>query len=512
MMGIDYGNPTYFERSLKTGELMRDLWMDKNDRGHLHFKSMTLGNRAVGKTSGWAIKAQLDHPLNGRAAFPATWAWWYSPVDGLDQLFSEWAEAWLEDSEREENGKPAGVIPGPIGFPSGTLGGNQATEWRRGAPKTNSYENPTYTNYITALFSHMYKKTGDPKWLKPKTVRVTPAEVFEDVLSSVADPTAETRIEDKDKHINKEADLETILRIIRMTWPSVTSEIAATDRIAVPGLMQILRLLTGGISSGGMDFIPATFERTSRDISFMNLVSSPREVKSIFYSFADGPEDVHMRLWNLKVMARHSVRIGVDTNDDDEIDETIKAFDYKHLHRGDTVDFTIPAKKTVVVEINRTEDGPRVQERVVDLALASEDIEYKDGQLSITIHNIGNLDCEPFSFNVWHGKPENGTLLKSFEVNALEAPNDLKPRRVTRTLDWTLPDQASLQNPATITVVVDPDDAHYEITERNNVIARVFPYETKAYMVPRMWPTLAAKYGRKRGDPFPEDFPENQKR
>ncbi|MFC1737000.1 hypothetical protein ACFL1X_12860 [Candidatus Hydrogenedentota bacterium] len=64
----------------------------------------------------------------------------------------------------------------------------------------------------------------------------------------------------------------------------------------------------------------------------------------------------------------------------------------------------------------------------------------------------------------------------------------------------------------TITVVVDPSDRHYEITERNNVIARAFPYETKAYMVPRMWKTLAAQHSLKRGDPFPEDFPENQKR
>jgi len=507
IMGIEYGNPTYFERNLKIGKLMRDLWMGKTDRGHLHFKSITLGNNRVGKTSGWALEAQIDHPLNGRATFPASWAWWYSPVDELDRLFSEWAEAWFDDSMREENGKPAGVIPGPVGFPSDTIGGNGATVWRRGSPQSNPYENPKYVNYVSGLFSRMYKMTGDEKWLAPKVARVTPTEVLKGNYGSIANPLTEKRIEDKYEFINQEANLETTLGIIRMTWPSVTSEIVATDRVTVPGLIQILRLLIGGIPGGGMDFVPATFEKTSRDVAFMNLVASPKEIKSILYSFGDNPEDVHMRLWNLKTLAKHSVRVGVDVNDDDQIDETIDTFEYEHLHRGDAIAFTIPAKKAVVVEIKRTEDGPMAPKRVVDLALAPEDIDYKAGKLSVTAHNIGNLDCARFDMKVWQGEAGSGKLLKAFAINGLEAPNDLEPRLVTMALDWELPKDASLERPVTITVELDPEDAHYEITERNNVISRSFPYETKAYMVPRMWPTLAAEYGLDRGDPFPDDFP-----
>ena len=83
----------------------------------------------------WAVKNEdPDHPLNGRAASAANWAWWYSPVDDLEELMTGWAEAWLEDSRKEANGKPAWIIPGPIGFRTDTVGGNNATEWRKGSP------------------------------------------------------------------------------------------------------------------------------------------------------------------------------------------------------------------------------------------------------------------------------------------------------------------------------------------------------------------------------------------
>jgi hypothetical protein len=280
----------------------------------------------------------------------------------------------------------------------------------------------------------------------------------------------------------------------------------------MPGLGQILRLLTGGDPQTALDFIPATFERTSRDVAFMNLVASPTKVKTILYSFTNQPEEIHMRLWNLKVMAEHRVRIGVDSDDDDEMDEVISTSDYKHLHRGDTIDFTIPPRKAIVVEITQTKEGHEAPKCVVDLALAPEDIEYKDGRLSITVHNIGTLDCEGFEFTVWQGEPGSGELLRTFSIGGLEAPHDLKPRRVSKSLDWNLPHNATLEEPVTITVEVDTTDVHYEITERNNVIARSFPHETKAYMKPRMWPTIAEQYGRKRGDPFPQDSPAAQVR
>jgi len=134
MVGVDCGSPTYFERNLKTGKLMRDLWMGRSDMGHLHFKSMVLGNKTIGKTYGGVHDAEIDHPLNGRAVYPAYWAWWYSPVDELDRLMTEWAEAWWEDSKRTENGKPEWAIPECTGG-RGTRNGSSPGPWFSQAPR-----------------------------------------------------------------------------------------------------------------------------------------------------------------------------------------------------------------------------------------------------------------------------------------------------------------------------------------------------------------------------------------
>ena len=39
MIRTDYRNPLYIERALRTGKLMRDLWMDRNEKGHYLMRS-----------------------------------------------------------------------------------------------------------------------------------------------------------------------------------------------------------------------------------------------------------------------------------------------------------------------------------------------------------------------------------------------------------------------------------------------------------------------------------------
>ncbi len=509
LLAVDYGNPQYFERNLKTAKLMRDLWMGRTPRGHLHFKSMVLGNKAIGKTYGGVVDAEIDHPLNGRATGPAFWAWWYSPLDELDRLFGDWAEAWHEDSMRAENGKPEGIIPGPIGFHTDVIGGNEATVWRQGAPQTNAYENPRYAEYILSLFGRMYSRTGDEKWLRPKAVRLTDKDVLMDEFEYVPNIAQGSKIDDKYARLD-EAKIEHLLQVIRKTWPSITSENSNTDRIAPPGLGQIMGLVTGGQVQYGLDFIPMTLRKTSANVAFMNLVSSQEYAKTIFYNFSDAAEPVSLNLWKLEVGSEHEVTVGVDENDDDRIDTVLEVIPYRHLHRGDSVEFEIPPKKACVVEVRQTKEGRGMPNRVVDLALTAEDIVYEDGKLLVTVHNIGNMDCDAFIVNVREGEARTGRLLASFEIDGLEAPNDLEPRTATRSVEWQLPAGATLENPMTITVELDPDDRHYETTELNNVKSRPFPHEVETHLIPRMWKTLAEQYGRNRWDPFPEDFPKDQ--
>jgi len=513
MIGIEYGNPIYYERNLKTAKLMRDLWMGYSDRGHLHFKSMVLGNKRIGGSYGGVHDARIDHPLQGRAASPAFWAWWYSPTDELDRIFTEWATAWLEDSEREEHGKPTGVIPGPIGFPSDNLGGAGYDTWCRGV---GCYQNPWYSHYIVNLFAQMYRKTGDEKWLKPRAALVDgkTKQVNAHRGASVASSLADRKIEDRDRFI-EQLDLATAVQRFRDSWPSVTSEVASTDRIAPPGLHEMYRILLGDNIEGGMNGIPFTLEKTSRNIAFLNLWSAEEGAKTVFHNFSDVGEPVNMRLWKIQIGGEYEVAVGVDSNDDDNMDETLKKFRYTHVHRGDSIQFAIPPRKSSVVEVRQTKPGKGMPDRVVDLAMAPQDIKYSDGRLSITVHNIGNLDCGPFKVEVNTASDarlgREGSVKQVLDIPALEAPNDLEPRTVTLEVDWTLPANATLENPARVAVKLDPSDEHYEITEVNNRISRSFPYEKRPHMTPRAWPSLARENPElEKYQPFPADFPKDK--
>ncbi|MFC1736798.1 CARDB domain-containing protein [Candidatus Hydrogenedentota bacterium] len=483
MLGIEHGNPIYFERCLKSGKLMRDLWTGITPKGHRHFKSMMIGNKEVG-TEYWT-DAEIDHPLNGRAAYPALWTWWHSNGDELDRIFTEWAEAWLEDCKRVENGKLEWVMPGPIGYHDDVLGGNGAEVWKS---KASGYLQPGYPGYLSSIFSRMYVKTGDPVWLRPRMLIL---DKKEDRYREVANPLEPRNVVDKYEFLIEDTGLEGIIESIRDRWPSLTSEVASTDRAAPPEIGRIRELLTGGHPLAGFDFMPVTFENMSRKVAFLTLGSSRSGARTLFYNFNENEEPAHMKLWQLQVGGEYQVTAGVDTNDDDRIDSLLKEFSYVHKHRGDSVGFTIPPGTAVVVEIEQIKPGKGMPQRVVDLAMAPEDIEYSDGSLSVTVHNIGNKNCDEFSYQVWQGGVDTGKLLDTIIVDGLEAPNDMEPRSINRKVKWQLPKTAAVEKPIVISVVVDPKDKYYEITEQNNVVSRSFPYKRKAYMVPRMWRTFS---------------------
>ena len=195
--------------------------------------------------------------------------------------------------------------------------------------------------------------------------------------------------------------------------------------------------------------------------------------------------------------------IGEDSNDDDRIDKILETKPHRQVHRGGAVEFTLPPHRAVVVEVRQTKPGAGMPRQVVDLALAPQDIDCRDGKLFVTAHNIGNKDSGKFAVRVWEGEASTGKLVRTFTIERLEAPNDLEPRTAVRSFAWSPPAGATPENPVKITVELDPEDRYYEITEENNVKSRSFPYTLKAHETPRLWLGLAAKYGLRKGDPFP---------
>jgi hypothetical protein len=350
----------------------------------------------------------------------------------------------------------------------------------------------------------MYRRTEETKWLAPRMAQISPdgKQIDLETGPTVRDMVADYVVDDWRTLLIDQLDLPGNLKRIREAWPSLTSEVASTDRIAPPGLHELLHALLGQNFQGGLESAPFTLEKTSRNVAFLCLHSGHDKAKVLFYNFNDAPEQVNIRLWRLQVGATCHVKVAIDADSDGAPEEALKEFDYRHKHRGDAIAFNVPARKPVLLSVEQTSPGKGVPERIIDLAMGPQDIRFEDGKLYVTVHNIGNLDCGPFTVHVKHA----GQTLAQLNINGLEAPNDLEPCRLTKVIPWELPVQASLSAPSRITVELDPDDRYYEITERNNMVVQGFPQETKPYMIPKAWPSLAkqrAQDGYEKYQPIP---------
>jgi len=166
MVTIDYGNPLWLERSMKTGKLMRDLWTGFNKKGNRQFRANFFNATRVG-TGGHAN----DSWINYRVVSPASAVLWYNNDPALSKLFVELADGWLAASMSTERGKPRGVIPAQVSFPDGMIGGTDSPNWYTASrpPGTVNYNWPGkgYKDFIPNLLITAYQQTKDAKYLEP---------------------------------------------------------------------------------------------------------------------------------------------------------------------------------------------------------------------------------------------------------------------------------------------------------------------------------------------------------
>ncbi|UCF17404.1 MAG: hypothetical protein JSW59_08055, partial [Phycisphaerales bacterium] len=166
MMQLDYGNPVWIERSMKTGKLIRDLWTDYDRNGQRHFRANYFGAAQVG--SGPRTN---DSWINYRAVSPATSVLNYNSNPTIARIYVELAEAWLAAAMSTDRGKPKGVIPAEVSFPEGVIGGlNSPNWWTADHPPgtvNHDWRWQQYKGYILDVMMSAYKQTRDEKFLEP---------------------------------------------------------------------------------------------------------------------------------------------------------------------------------------------------------------------------------------------------------------------------------------------------------------------------------------------------------
>ena len=247
-------------------------------------------------------------------------------------------------------------------------------------------------------------------------------------------------------------DIErTMNQHLRERWPHMTSEGVLTDRIGYNP--RTVSYMTGALPEFDYQGFPhqaVTYTGTGRDFAAVVEAATAKELRVVYYSFADRPRRVALRPWKLEPGARYRVTAG-DASREQELAE-----------RGEPIPVTIPPRREVTVRIEQVSPAPPAPAKP-DLALTAHDIRWNvsTDQIEATIHNVGSADAHDVPVAFYRDKE----LLERAVITRIGAPNDLQRETIT-VGTWRHRD--ALTEGDVVTVVIDPDGKIPEITRSNN--------------------------------------------
>ncbi len=163
MMHLDADNPLWRDRALRLVDLMENLWTGVNQRGFLQFKSTYF----TSEKNDLRTERACDSVYHPRAMQPALLYWQRTQDKRLTTIFSKWMDGWVDATARAERGKPAGVIPSAIHWPSGTVGGTGKDWWKPENYKETLYDWPSAMTMMLHTLLQTHLMTGSESYLEP---------------------------------------------------------------------------------------------------------------------------------------------------------------------------------------------------------------------------------------------------------------------------------------------------------------------------------------------------------
>lgn len=165
MLHLKPDDPIWRARAMRLAELMRDRWTGRNERGFLHFRSIYFSADKVDDSPGRAF----DTAYHASIVQPALLCWQRTGDAGLGALFGDWLKGWVDAAAREDNGKPAGVLPSTIRWPDGGVGFPDRPWWEPFPLSHNDalYNWPGASGLMTSTLLLAFHMTGDKSYLEP---------------------------------------------------------------------------------------------------------------------------------------------------------------------------------------------------------------------------------------------------------------------------------------------------------------------------------------------------------
>jgi hypothetical protein len=152
------------DRARRLAEMMETRWTGRNERGFLQFKSTYF--------SAWDVdddpKRACDTPYHVRAVEPALVLWRRTGNEDLGRLFASWMDTWVDATARTDRGKPAGIIPAAVRWPTGEAAGTGKHWWDpQNYKEPWLYEWPRAVDKMADALLLTYHMTGDQRYLAP---------------------------------------------------------------------------------------------------------------------------------------------------------------------------------------------------------------------------------------------------------------------------------------------------------------------------------------------------------
>jgi hypothetical protein len=166
MLHIDPADPAWAARAYTLATLMRDVWSGQNDKGFLQFRSGYFTFSENSPDPDFAC----DTPYHSRTLQPALLLWQRTRDAALTGLFTEWLDTWVDATASTERGKPAGVVPAAIHWPSGQPAGPEPDWWNPGCAISTDRGLYTWPSQISPKLQSLLLAwwiTKDEKYLAP---------------------------------------------------------------------------------------------------------------------------------------------------------------------------------------------------------------------------------------------------------------------------------------------------------------------------------------------------------
>lgn len=385
LMVLYNDDPVYADRLAYSSDYFQNLWTGYNDEGYRFFKSAWFSSSEIEMEE----PKNRDVSYNARAAKAVRYYSWKTNDLDTKKALIEWADAWLNISKSTQKGKPEGIIPPSVEYPSGNINGNEPTwyvanmywdyfDWNgsRGILDQLLFT-WTFTGedkYLDPLMVHLdlvkeYKGelgtennefeigsrewvayelgTSDNFWNVVENWRLLSGDTsYDNLILEHGSDLIKYRITKNEKYLV--AAMEPYLETVRYNKPMLTSEVIHTDRVYIKepkereaGILQ--GMITGfGADESASPYIAVSWENASRDITYLVTDSDSSSLKIKLYSFSENEEDLTMRLWQLS-KGKYVFTQSIQGNQEEKTIEVSK--------RGERFPVKIPPHQLIELEI-----------------------------------------------------------------------------------------------------------------------------------------------------------------